>query len=104
MERLQLLVDDTLLAIVVVLVLAAVLLLHRIQKLGGLGIAPVAEAGDVKSSHHVMVFVDQIVAVEHVDTIVRCVTGDDGHNFILAKQDDILEGLLFVVEYWTCTA
>ena len=78
--------------------LAAVLDLHRVDELGGLGVAPIAEAGDVEGSHHIMVLMNKVVAVEHVDTIVRGVACNDCDLLVLAKKDNVLQSLLLVVE------
>lgn len=44
--------------------LCAVALFHGINEAGLLIIAKVREGGDVHGSHHLVVFVDQVVAVE----------------------------------------
>ena len=84
------------LVVVFIDVFGAVLLLHRVNELGCLRVAEVGKAGDVESSHHVVVLVDEVVAVEHVDTIVWGVAGDDGDLLVGTKQDDVLQGFSFV--------
>lgn len=46
-------------------------LLHGVDELCCLGVAKVAQAEgrDVESAHHVVVLVDKVVAVEHVDAV-----------------------------------
>lgn len=43
-----------------------------------------------------MVFVDQVVAVEHVEAIPRAVAREYLHAFILVEPDDILKSGLLV--------
>ena len=69
----------------VVDILGSVLLLHRVDKLGCFGVAEISETGDVKSSHHVVIFVDKVVAMEHLYTIIRSVTGDDCNLLVHTK-------------------
>ena len=68
-ELLQSIGDLIMLA--VVLVLAAVFILHRIEELGFLVIAPVFETLDVESSHHVVIFVDKVVTMELFFSLAR---------------------------------
>ena len=82
----------------VVLVLAAVFVLHRIEELGSLVIAPVFEALNVEGSHHVVIFVNKVVAMEHVYTIVGGVARNDGDFLVHAKENNILKGFFLVVE------
>jgi hypothetical protein len=49
--------------------LGAVLGFHGVDEVGLFVVAEVFECGDVEGGHHVVVFVDQVVAVEHVETI-----------------------------------
>ena len=100
-ELLQSIGDLIMLA--VVLVLAAVFILHRIKELGSLIIAPVFETLDVEGSHHVVILMNEVVAMEHVDTIVRGVARNDCDLLVHAQENDIFESFLFVVEDRTLT-
>ena len=50
-----------------------------------------------------MVLMNKVVAVEHVDTIVRGVACNDCDLLVLAKEDNVLQSLLLVVEDRTLT-
>ena len=75
-----------------ILGLSAPSLLHRINEVGGFRVAEVCERGNVEGGHHVVVFVDEVVAVEHVDAVPRRVAGEDTHFFVGAEEDDVFEG------------
>ena len=75
-----------------ILGLSAPSLLHRINEVGRFRVAEVGERGDVEGGHHVVVFVDEVVAVEHVDAVPRRVAGEDAHFFVGAQEDDVFEG------------
>lgn len=71
------LLDVFLLHIVVVQVFGAVSLLHGVNEVGCLRVPPVSETGDVECGHHVMILMNEIVAVEHVDSIPRSISGNN---------------------------
>lgn len=88
--------------------LCAVALFHWVNEAGLLVVAKVSESSDVESSHHLVVLVDEVVAVElnrvsvcrnciewaletyHVETVPRCVAGDDLSFLVLGQPDDVL--------------
>lgn len=43
-----------------------------------------------------MVFVNQIVAVEHVKAVPRAVAGEDSNALALVEPDDVFEGGLLI--------
>lgn len=46
-----------------------------------------------------MVFVDEVVAVKHVDTVPRSISRDNLNLFILAEEHNVFQGFLLVREY-----
>ena len=74
-------------------------LLHRIQEARCLAIPEIFKHTDIKRSHHIMIFMNQIVAVKHVDTIPRREFGEDLHFLVDAKENDVFEGDLLVFEH-----
>jgi len=56
--------------------LRAVALLHGVDEAGLFVVAKIRQGGNIHSSHHLVVFVDQVVAVEHVQTIPGCVASN----------------------------
>lgn len=99
--------------------LRTVALFHRIDEAGLLIVAKVRKGSDVHCSHHLVVFVDQVVAVElysvskvtsivvsenntyHVETIPRCVASDDVDFFVGVQPNNILERLLLIGSHTT---
>ncbi len=70
--------------------------LHGIDEPGSLWVAEVRKGGDVDRSHHVVVFVDKVVAMEHVNTIPRCISRNHRRRLASAKENNVLEGFPFV--------
>ncbi|TLD12853.1 uncharacterized protein PgNI_02843 [Pyricularia grisea] len=66
-------------------------LLHGVDEVSLLVVAKVGQGSHVEGGHHVVVLVDQVVAVEHVDAVPGGVVSLDEHLFVLAQPDDVLE-------------
>jgi hypothetical protein len=63
-----------------------------VDELGNvLWVVEVDEISDVKRAHHGVIFMNQVVAMEHVKTIPRSVASQDPDLLILSEKNDILE-------------
>lgn len=63
-----------------------------------------SQFGDVESGHHVVVFVDEIVAVEHVQSVIRTVDCAHGDSFAWFEEDDIFQSSRLVRQYTSRSA
>ena len=73
-------------------------LLHRINEVCCLLIAKVFQRSDVECGHHVMIFMNQVVAVEHVHTIPRSVLGQDLYLLVDTEQHYVFESNFLVFQ------
>lgn len=64
-----------------------------VAEVGGLVVAEVLQHGDVEGGHHVLVLVDEVVAVEHVEAGPGLVVGLDAHRLADGEPDDVLEAV-----------
>ena len=62
-------------------------------------VAKVLEHTDVERGHHVMVLVDQVMAMEHVHPVPGRVLGQHLHLLVGAQQHNVLERGLLVLEH-----
>lgn len=66
--------------------------LHGVNEVGGFRVAEIGgEGGDVEGHRHVVVLVDEVVAVEHVDAVPGGVFSQHVHPFVIAKEDNVFE-------------
>jgi hypothetical protein len=71
-------------------------LLHRVDEASGFRVTEISKGCNVESSHHINVLMNQVVAVEHVNTIPRGVSSKNPNNLIGTKEDNILHSDLLV--------
>lgn len=63
----------------------------RVAEVGGLVVAEVLQHGHVEGGHHVLILVNQVVAVEHVEARPRLVMSLDPDRLAGREPDDVLE-------------
>jgi hypothetical protein len=88
-------VASTVVKVVLAETLCAVLGFHGVDEGSLFVVTEIFQCGDIESGHHVVVFVDQVVAVEHVETIPWTIAGENLNLFVLVQPNDIFQcGLL----------
>ncbi|KAL2284811.1 hypothetical protein FJTKL_08640 [Diaporthe vaccinii] len=65
--------------------------LHGVQVSRCLIIAPVRKSSDVEGSHHVVILVDQVVAMEHVDSVPWSIVSLHDRGLSSPQPDHVLE-------------
>ena len=65
--------------------------LHGVNEVCLVGVTEICESGDVESSQHFMVLVDQVVTMEHVEAVPWCIPSNDLDGFRRTKPDNIFE-------------
>jgi hypothetical protein len=85
-------------------VLRAVAGLHGVDETGLLVVAQISQRRYIEGRHHLVVLVDQIVAVEHVEAVPWCVASDNVDLFVGVQPDNILECNLFIRQDTTTRA
>lgn len=81
-----------------ILILRAPPLLHWVHKVRSLLISEIRKSSDVEGSHHVMILMDEVVAMEHVHPIPGRILGQNLHLLVDAEKHDIFECDLLVLE------